>query len=210
VRYNHPGLAVDLGVGLWAWPLPMDWDGDGDLDLVVSCPDVPFNGVYLFENPGGDAKMPVFKAPVRLGEALKNVRLSHVNGRPIVLTPGTEWIAKAGSGFEERRQIKATIPKMEKTRANQWHYVDYDGDGVQDLVVGIGEWTDYGWDDAFDANGNWTRGPLHGWVFLCRNSGNDEEPRYEPAVKVTGARRPSAGHARADDHADRRRLGLGR
>ena len=56
LQYNHPGLVVDLGVGLWAWPLPMDWDQDGDLVLVVSCPDVPFRGTYLFENPGGDAK----------------------------------------------------------------------------------------------------------------------------------------------------------
>ena len=54
---------VDLGVGLWAWPLPMDFDHDGDLDLVVSCPDVPFRGCYLFENPGGsgpERKFPVF------------------------------------------------------------------------------------------------------------------------------------------------------
>ena len=35
VKFNHPGLTVDLAVGLWAWPLPMDYDGDGDLDLVV-------------------------------------------------------------------------------------------------------------------------------------------------------------------------------
>ena len=28
LKYNHPGLVVDLGVGLWAWPLPMDFDGD--------------------------------------------------------------------------------------------------------------------------------------------------------------------------------------
>ena len=56
VQYNHPGLIVDLGVGLWAWPMPMDWDEDGDLDLVVSCPDVPFNGTYLFENPGAVAR----------------------------------------------------------------------------------------------------------------------------------------------------------
>src|SRR4051794_13892565 len=51
VRYNHPGLHVDLAVGLWAWPLPMDYDGDGDLDLLVSCPDKPYNGMYFFENP---------------------------------------------------------------------------------------------------------------------------------------------------------------
>jgi len=41
VKYNSPGLVVDLGVGLWAWPLPMDYDGDGDYDIVVCCPDKP-------------------------------------------------------------------------------------------------------------------------------------------------------------------------
>ena len=48
IAYRNPGLEVDLGVGLWAWPLPMDFDKDGDIDLVVSCPDVPFNGTYFF------------------------------------------------------------------------------------------------------------------------------------------------------------------
>ena len=27
---------------------------------------------------------------------------------------------------------------------------DYDGDGDQDLIVGVGDWSDYGWDAAFD------------------------------------------------------------
>jgi len=61
--YNNPGLAVDLGVGLWAWPVPCDADGDGDYDLMVSCPDKPSNGVYVFENTTGDTaknKMRVF------------------------------------------------------------------------------------------------------------------------------------------------------
>ena len=35
VKYNHPGLVVDLGVGLWAWPMPMDYDSDGDLDIYI-------------------------------------------------------------------------------------------------------------------------------------------------------------------------------
>ena len=35
LRYNNPGLVVDLGVGLWAWPVPCDADGDGDFDLIV-------------------------------------------------------------------------------------------------------------------------------------------------------------------------------
>lgn len=54
LKYNHPGLTVDLGVGLWAWPMPMDWDQDGDLDLIVSSPDTPYNGTYFFENTDRD------------------------------------------------------------------------------------------------------------------------------------------------------------
>ena len=47
IKYNNPGLVVDLGVGLWAWPLPMDYDGDGDNDLLVSCPDKPYCSVKI-------------------------------------------------------------------------------------------------------------------------------------------------------------------
>src|SRR5262245_28231676 len=67
--YSHTGLVVDLGVGLWAWPVPCDADGDGDYDLIVSCPDKPSNGVWLFENATGDTaknKLPVFKTARRL------------------------------------------------------------------------------------------------------------------------------------------------
>ena len=81
VIYNHPDLEVDLGVGLWAWPLPMDFDSDGDMDLLVSCYDVPFNGLYFFENPSGPGEqMPVFEPPVRIGPGKKNLQVSYVDG----------------------------------------------------------------------------------------------------------------------------------
>ena len=70
LKYNHPGLMVDLGVGLWAWPLPMDFNDNGLTDLLVVCTDMPSNGVYFFENSGrldGDSGLPVFKPAVRLG-----------------------------------------------------------------------------------------------------------------------------------------------
>src|SRR6476620_11198269 len=92
LKYNHPGLVVDLGVGLWAWPLPMDFDGDGDLDLVVSCPDLPYNGLYVFENPGGDPRMPVFRPPVRIGPAPRNVQPSYVGNEVRLLVPGKELV----------------------------------------------------------------------------------------------------------------------
>ena len=55
------------------------------------------------------------------------------------------------------------------TRGRMWRYVDWEGDGDQDLIVGIGDWSDYGWDQAYDAEGRWQNGPLHGWVYLIEN-----------------------------------------
>ncbi len=194
--YNHPGLVVDLGVGLWAWPLPMDYDGDGDTDLVVSCPDVPFNGIYWFENPGGEAKLPVFKPPRRVADGLTNVQVSYVDGEPRVLAPGRELL-----NFRQRSQPASPQDMSRplgiaanfhtgKIRANQWKYVDYDGDGAQDLIIGIGDWTDYGWDNAFNAAGEWTRGDLHGFVYLARNTGSNDEPAYATPVKLEAGGRP--------------------
>ena len=184
--YNNPGLLVDLGVGLWAWPMPMDWDSDGDLDLVVSCPDVPYNGTYFFENPGGSDKMPVFKPGLRVGPAIRNVRVSYVDGKPRVLEPGREWLDFLGGRFAAKRKIDpGKVHTAEgRVRANQWQYVDYDADGALDLYVGIGDWSDYGWDDAFNASGQWTRGPLHGFVYVLRNKGTDANPEYGPPEKV--------------------------
>ncbi|MEM9282573.1 MAG: exo-alpha-sialidase [Verrucomicrobiota bacterium] len=173
LSYNNPGLKVDLGVGLWAWPLPMDLDEDGDLDLVVSCPDKPSNGLYFFENPTQDpsVKMPVFKAGVRLGPTGHNVQVSFVNGEPRVLREnmefpdfGTTGAAKGGEKIYDRARFHAG-----NTRARMWRYVDWEGDGDQDLVVGIGDWSDYVWDQAYDSEGRWRNGPLHGWVYLIEN-----------------------------------------
>ena len=50
-----------------------------------------------------------------------------------------------------------------------WRYVDWEGDGDQDLIVGIGDWTDYAWDHAYDRPARWRNGPLHGWVYLIEN-----------------------------------------
>ncbi len=191
LQYRRPDLVVDLGVGLWAWPLPMDWDGDGDYDLVVSCPDVPFRGTYLFENRGSGETMPVFEPPVQVGPALHSATLSVVDGTPRVLAPGIELTDFRAQKFAQERSIYPTTNvHSNPVRANQWRYVDYDGDRVLDLIVGVEDWTDYGWDDAFDASGRWTRGPLHGYVYLIRNRGTTEAPEYDTPAKILAAGQP--------------------
>lgn len=186
LTYHNPGLEVDLGVGLWAWPLPMDFDGDGDMDLLVSCPDKPSNGTYFFENrSNGKAKMPVFEPGVRLGKGYHNTCLSYVNGVPRVLVAGQEVVDFKQHGFDKLSKLPVDRNVHgKKVRANQWYYVDYDGDGDQDLVVAVGDWSDYGWDDAYNSEGQWTNGPLHGFVYVLNNAGTDQKPEYEKPTKI--------------------------
>lgn len=194
--YRNPGLVVDLGVGLWAWPIPCDADGDGDFDLIVSCPDKPSNGVWFFENPGTDTakqKMPVFKPAVRLSPTVHYVMPSYVDGKMRVLSAGFEYPNFERTGLQDR--VALSIPanfykpqwtqtKGPKVRHNQWRYVDYDGDGALDLITGIEDWSEYGWDDAFNERGEWTNGRLHGFVLLHRNAGTTAAPAYQPPTKL--------------------------
>jgi hypothetical protein len=172
--YNNKDLKVDLGVGLWAWPLPMDFDHDGDLDLLVSCPDKPSNGVYFFENKSASgSKEVVFEAGIKLADGHKNLQISYLaDGSPRVLGPGVEYQSFEEKLFSEPKVIfdKNELEKNHKNiRFSQWKYVDYEGDGDYDVIVGLDDWEDYGWDNAFDSKGKWTNGPLHGFVYLLEN-----------------------------------------
>ena len=196
LAYNHPGLVVDLGVGLWAYPLPMDFHGRGRYDLVVNCPDKPSNGVYVFENPGVDTAidpMPVFKAGRRISRGLNYAQVSYDGADPRVMTPGTEYPDFLNSGLERGRKLPLppnVHPAEGRVRGNFWRLVDYDGDGRLDLTVGVGDWTDYGWDDAYDPEGNWTNGPLRGFVYIIPNTGTDAEPVYCTPARLTAGGEP--------------------
>ncbi len=196
LRYHNPGLIVDLGVGLWAWPIPTDVDGDGDYDLLVACPDQPSNGVWFFENIDGDTAkqpLPVFKPGVKLSAAVHYLMPSDAFGQLRVLSPGVEYLdfARMGTNRPVKLDIDGNFHRLVGTqtkgpqiRHRQWTYVDYDGDGRLDLVVGIEDWSDYGWDDAYNEAGQWTAGPLHGFVYWLKNVGTTEQPRYQEPQRV--------------------------
>ncbi len=194
LAYQNPGLEVDLGVGLWADPMPFDYDGDGDLDLVVGCPDKPSRGVYFFENPSQDAsvKMPVFKPGVLIGPAHNFMLLSMVGDDPVIMIPGKEFRRDpATREFDFQNPVKiypSNNPHAAhgRTRANMWRRVDFDGDGDHDIVVGSGDWSELGWDHAYDNRGVWRNGPLHGYVYLIVNDGDDASPNYShPPICLT-------------------------
>ncbi|PCJ55409.1 MAG: hypothetical protein COA73_13450 [Candidatus Hydrogenedentota bacterium] len=210
LSYNNPGLVVDLGVGLWAQPLPMDYDNDGDMDLLVATAGVPSNGVYFFENPGGDIDDPVFKPGVRVSDAKHNLTISYTEAGPVVMLENNRLPDFRDSGLKNPVPLECAVPKPgERMRAKQWKLVDYDGDGDLDVLIGIGVWDDYGWDDAWDKRGKWTNGPLHGYVYVSLNTGSDDTPKYgEPfqlqagdtSVDVYGA--PSPNLADFDNDGD--------
>ncbi len=182
IKYNNPELqSVDLGVGLWAWPFSVDYDNDGDLDLLVNCPDKPFNGLWLFENTTG-GKNPVLKSPVKLAESQRNLQIFPWKGRYIATTPGVAYPDFLASYYQNQDTLfKEDFYKsiLKKPRFNLWRYVDYENDGDLDIVIAIDDWTDYGWDNAFNEKGVWTNGPLHGTVYLIEQtkSGVFENPK---------------------------------
>ena len=202
LNYHHPGLSVDLGVGLWAWPIPCDADGDGDFDLLVACPDKPSNGIWFFENTSGstaETPFPVFKPAKRISHALHYVMPSYVDGELRVLTPGYEHPHFIKTGLTNRfklsidarfYKVQGTQKKGPKVRHNQWRYVDYDGDNNLDLVVGIEDWSFYGWDDAWNHDGEWTNGRLHGFVILFHNEGTTDKPQYTEPQKLFADGKP--------------------
>jgi hypothetical protein len=193
--YNHPGLAVDLGVGLYAFPMPMDWDGDGDLDLVVACPDKHYNGVYLFENPSGKGvKMPVFKAAKRLGPAKEYMTLSTVNGKSRVLAGNLEYpnFTRGNTTNSAAIYPKDRVAPIKYLRGNTWRLADLDGDGAHDLLIGHDSWDDFGWFGTewwrnYSPSGEWTGSLTHGWVYWVKNEGTDAAPKFGDARPLFAA-----------------------
>lgn len=190
LRYNNPDLLVDLDVGFKSVPLPMDFDGDGDLDLLVSASgSYVENGIHYFENISGNVEMPVFRQGnrlssdrFRLGYDGKFFTVSEVNGRIHVMSPGrVNKDLKMYQDVPENVFWKNTtlpIPAtghVPETGYNTWKMIDFDNDGVHDLVCGAS-----------------TKKGDH--LLFFKNIGSDENPEYLEAQEITLANGDAFGH----------------
>lgn len=190
ITYGRSGVRGRVAVGLWAHPAPVDLDGDGDMDLIVGCPDRPSNGIYLFQNTGSNVE-PLFDRPEWLGPGKKDLVAADFNG------DGAIDLVFAGGYFSDvaRNRLSRPVvvnPKRDYHvgRDDLWFPVDWDGDGKIDLLNGVSDWRDYGWDDAFNEKGEWMRGPLHGYVYFFRNNGSNALPEYAAPVLLAAGGKP--------------------
>ncbi len=191
IKYNNPGLIVDLGVGLWAVPVPADFTGDGNPDLLVGSGGRPYNGIYYFEAKTEANGETIFKPAVRLSDspARYNLQVSHVGNDWIITEPGIAYPDFKNTFLDEGVVIPYE-PDFEISRANQWRYFDYNGNGKPDLIIGASDWREYRWDDAYTEEGKWTNGPLRAYVYWIENLGTTEAPEYGPARKVMAGNKP--------------------
>jgi len=184
IGYGREGVRGKLAVGLWAHPVALDYDGDGDIDLIVGCPDHPYNGTYLFRNIGSNTAL-LYSPAERLGKGTKDLVAADFNGDGAI-----DLVVSGGYYSDVRRNamqqfVPVKLPREYHIgRDDLWYPVDWDGAGKIDVLAGVSDWRDYGWDDAFNAKGEWIRGPIHGYVYFHRNVGTNENPSYAAPVKL--------------------------
>ena len=116
MKFNNPGLVVDMGIGIWGRAEPYDYDGDGRRDIILRSFSKPSQWTLFYRNPGLPADaMPVFPKGIPVDEsAIRN--------------PNAEKLPN--------------LPKdvaYDASCSRSWVSRDLDGDGRKDLLCVVSQ-----------------------------------------------------------------------
>lgn len=180
LEYNNPDILVDLDVGFKSVPMPMDFDGDGDIDLLVSeSGSYAESGVFYFENISGNSDSPIFRYGMRinserfrLGDDGSYFVVSEVERHTHVLTPDRvnqnllKYEDVPQNVFWKQTKIDlSSVGGIQKGKASTWKILDFDGDGLNDLMCGYNPKPER-------------------YLLFYKNTGNNEQPNYTNPKKV--------------------------
>ncbi len=196
LEYNNPGLLVDLDVGFKSDPMPMDFDGDGDYDLLISeSGSYVESGVFYFENISGNVDLPVFRYRMKVStERFRQgfdgmcFEVSKLNGHTHVLTPDRVndqlliYKDVPQNVFWDKNDMPvAASTHIKDTKYNSWKMIDFDHDGLFDLLCGL----------ATRKSGS--------YLLFFKNSGTNENPDYMNPVKINNENgKPVGNHLRME------------
>jgi len=194
LTYNNPGLIVDLGVGLWAYPVPVT-DANGNDIWMVGSGGQSGKGLFKFVPTGTTPEgIPIFTP----GEQLFSLSRDQYETLSANVFAGKIMLTVQNSRWPDFKPVKQKLkwePLVYKPdfpfsipARNQWYSLDYDKDGILDLIVVTNENLNEYRLGEFDKEGHWLGAMMQSRIYWVKNLGSNESPKFaEPAIPLRAA-----------------------
>lgn len=203
MSYNNPSATVDLENGIWTFPYVFDWDGDGSDDILLATGSKPYRESLLYRRDvakGGRHGLLMDRGTLVDRVFHANGTQTEYAGKTVLMKPGyIAWDPQRQTPFEFTKLLPPGgrfMPHFRGLVGASWCFADLDGDGREDIVASVGDWSDYGRPGpgcpaAYDANGNWTNDQLQVYMYWFRNKGGvAPNLKLEPAKALLSDGKP--------------------